>query len=297
MTSHTSFWPADDGSIAHPDVELLADLAEDLVDPDRLPALQQHLAHCQDCADTHAALGEVRDLLGAVDAPPMPAEVAARIDAALAAEAASAQAVPTAEAAPVEAPRTARPSVPASASPPNRRGEATGPGRARRRGRILAGATALLTTLGLAFLVVQQLAPTSTTGGVSASSARAGGAQQQPALTGGPVYRDDALPEQIRQLISAAGPSKAESVKAQPRNTGNAEPEPAATAALPGCVLAATGHGSETPLATGPGHYGPSDVTALVYPLPGRSDQVDVYLVTSVCPGATVVLHRTVPSH
>ncbi|WP_457033085.1 anti-sigma factor family protein, partial [Kitasatospora sp. P5_F3] len=73
----------------HPDVELLADLAEDLTDPAELPLLQAHLAGCAECTDTYAALAEVRELLGAVeDFPPLPAELADRIDAALAVEAA-----------------------------------------------------------------------------------------------------------------------------------------------------------------------------------------------------------------
>ncbi|MGK4582106.1 hypothetical protein [Kitasatospora sp. HPMI-4] len=88
MTSRTPSWTTADGADRHPDIELLADLAEGLVAPEPASDLHRHLAGCPDCEDTFAALAEVRSLLGAVEAPPLPADVAERIDAALAAEAA-----------------------------------------------------------------------------------------------------------------------------------------------------------------------------------------------------------------
>ncbi|MGW4898167.1 hypothetical protein ACWEQL_38885, partial [Kitasatospora sp. NPDC004240] len=73
---------------SHPDVDELADLAEGLVeDAATADALQRHLAGCADCRGTTDALGEVRALLGAAETPPMPQDVAARLDATLAAEA------------------------------------------------------------------------------------------------------------------------------------------------------------------------------------------------------------------
>ncbi|MDH6576383.1 hypothetical protein [Kitasatospora sp. MAP5-34] len=311
MTSHTPSWSADDGSVTHPDIDLLADLAEELTDPEQLPALRQHLGRCQDCSETYAALTEVRDLLGAVETPPMPADVAERIAAALAAEATRTGTSPpgptgpTGSAAPTGAP----------SAPPNRRSEATGPGRRRlRRARVEVGVGALLAAFGLALLLVQQLVPANE--GLSASApagpAAAGATPgRQPALTpAGPVYRDDLLTAQIQQLLAAAGPPKSgtpksESFNSQPRNGEPTAPAAGAAAgagagadsgALPSCLPAVTGHDSEQPLAVGHGRYGPAEVTALVYPLPGQPGRLDVYLVTSACPGATVVLHRTVPS-
>ncbi|MGW6917446.1 hypothetical protein ACWGB8_26980 [Kitasatospora sp. NPDC054939] len=162
---------------SHPSVDDLADLAEGLVDdPAAAAALQAHLTGCADCRETAGALAEVQDLLGAVEAPPMPADVAARIDAALAAEAAArppAAAVPAAAPAPAAAPvpavvpavRAAGPAaeVPATApaptrvpappsAPAGRPAGSTGPGRPhtrRRRARLLLGAAAALAALGL----------------------------------------------------------------------------------------------------------------------------------------------------
>ena len=72
---------------AHPDVELLADHAEELLTPEQSAELTEHLATCAECRETYAALVELTALLGDEPAPgPMPEDVAARIDAALAAE-------------------------------------------------------------------------------------------------------------------------------------------------------------------------------------------------------------------
>ncbi|MEE1798562.1 hypothetical protein PUR57_07710 [Streptomyces sp. JV176] len=72
----------------HPDVSEISDLAEGLLPPARSADLRQHLDGCVLCADVHDSLEEIRGLLGTLPGPArMPADVAGRIDAALAAEA------------------------------------------------------------------------------------------------------------------------------------------------------------------------------------------------------------------
>ncbi|MET9969437.1 hypothetical protein ABZZ80_26795 [Streptomyces sp. NPDC006356] len=72
----------------HPDVAEISDLTEGLLPPSRTADVRRHLEQCELCADVHASLEEIRDLLGTLPGPPrMPADVAGRIDAALAAEA------------------------------------------------------------------------------------------------------------------------------------------------------------------------------------------------------------------
>ncbi|MEY9870831.1 hypothetical protein ABH931_000285 [Streptacidiphilus sp. MAP12-33] len=72
---------------AHPDVELLAEHAEELLPAEQSAGLTAHLDSCAECRETYAALAELTALLGdEPDAGPMPEDVAARIDAALAAE-------------------------------------------------------------------------------------------------------------------------------------------------------------------------------------------------------------------
>jgi anti-sigma factor RsiW len=75
----------------HPDVSEISELAEGLLPPSRTTDVRRHLAECASCAEVHAALEEIQELLGtlpgAAGTARMPDDVAARIDAALAAEA------------------------------------------------------------------------------------------------------------------------------------------------------------------------------------------------------------------
>ncbi|MFG3282784.1 hypothetical protein [Streptomyces sp. NPDC048111] len=76
------------GTTQHPDVSEISDLTEGLLPPTRSADLRRHLQGCALCADVQASLEEIRDLLGTLPGPQrMPADVAGRIDAALAAEA------------------------------------------------------------------------------------------------------------------------------------------------------------------------------------------------------------------
>ncbi|MFE3251362.1 anti-sigma factor family protein [Streptomyces sp. NPDC059209] len=76
------------GTTEHPDVSEISDLTEGLLSPARSAEVREHLDGCTLCADVHESLEEIRGLLGTLPGPPrMPADVAARVDAALAAEA------------------------------------------------------------------------------------------------------------------------------------------------------------------------------------------------------------------
>lgn len=89
MTS-TPFTPGARSTGGHPDVAEISALDEELLPPDRASALHAHLASCTLCADVLTSLEEIRGTLGTLPDPPgMPADVARRIDAALAAEAPS----------------------------------------------------------------------------------------------------------------------------------------------------------------------------------------------------------------
>ncbi|MCF2533882.1 anti-sigma factor family protein [Yinghuangia soli] len=72
------------GPDGHVDVDLLADLAEDLLDSSAAADVRAHLGTCPDCRETYAALAEVRELLGAQPAEPMPDDVFAGLMAVLA---------------------------------------------------------------------------------------------------------------------------------------------------------------------------------------------------------------------
>ncbi|MFD6422199.1 hypothetical protein [Streptomyces sp. NPDC060198] len=71
----------------HPDVSEIADLGEGLLPLSRAVEVQRHLLSCVLCEDVRSSLEEIESLLGSLPSPsPMPSDVAARIDAVLAAE-------------------------------------------------------------------------------------------------------------------------------------------------------------------------------------------------------------------
>lgn len=71
----------------HYDLEVLAELAEDLLDAATARRVREHLAVCDPCGELLADLAAVREVLAATPTPAMPMGVALRIDKALAAEA------------------------------------------------------------------------------------------------------------------------------------------------------------------------------------------------------------------
>ncbi|MCG0063902.1 MULTISPECIES: hypothetical protein [Streptomyces] len=158
----------------HPDVAEISDLTEGLLPPDRSTDVRLHLDGCEPCADVYASLEEIQGLLGSMPGPErMPADVAARIDAALAAEASLASAGEdttghvSRETSPAGDLLTGRPTGPLADQPADRPAgrprAATGPGRkdsprGRRRGRFVLGAVLTAAVLGAGSLVLTSLA-------------------------------------------------------------------------------------------------------------------------------------------
>lgn len=81
--------PSHAGGVAGacPDLDTLADLHAGLLDETTASTLRQHIASCSDCTAAMAALDATVTSLGAMPEVTIPADVAARIDAAIAAEA------------------------------------------------------------------------------------------------------------------------------------------------------------------------------------------------------------------
>lgn len=72
------------GPDGHVDVDVLSDLVEGLLTEAEAAEAEVHVATCADCRDTRDALAEVRVLLAGQPAEPMPDDVFARIETALA---------------------------------------------------------------------------------------------------------------------------------------------------------------------------------------------------------------------
>lgn len=286
-------------SASHPSVDQLADLYEDLLSPSESADLRAHLTGCAQCADTLAALSGLTDLLARDEPPAMPADVAQRIDAALAAEAATAAATATAAAGPAP-----RPVGRASAgAPPTRSDRNSRPGRSafRRRAGLLLAAAGCLGVLGLGAALLDSGGPTTASTasrGAALTPGTASDGSLAPAASG-PLYSAGQLPAQVRQLLTgaSAGPGKS-----LPHATGQAQDD-TPDLQLPACVQSAVGnHAGDSPLAVGHGRYGATAVDVYVFPLGGDPSRLDVYLLDAGCAlhtpatPATVALHQVVPA-
>lgn len=293
------------GTIRHPDVSEISDLTEGLLSPSRTAEIRRHLDDCALCADVHASLEEIRSLLGTLPGPArMPADIAGRIDAALAAEALLDSTQPRVQDAPTDRPRTPDRDVSRGTAPAGHPTGATGPGRRRARRRIavltgLVGAAAC----ALGVFLFGDFSDTSTHETATSGQASDSAARPSAAASGEGTYTAQGLEDNVRQLIS--GGQGAKNVPGEQNNTlglENTAPAPApgdkrGATSVPACVQQATGR-PDTPLAAERGSYQGAPVYLLVLPHPADSARVDAYLVDTACeqsgsdaPGKVLLTH------
>ncbi|MGW0854565.1 hypothetical protein [Streptomyces sp. NPDC002690] len=307
------------GTTRHPDVSEIADLGEGLLSPSRAAEIRNHLLSCVPCEEVRSSLDEIESLLGSFSAPaPMPTDVAARIDAALAAE------MRTQDRTTVVAPPesldvsretssrgTTEQSAVQSAGRPAERvtgagtaaqrqrsgpsasrstrpsPDSTGPGRrsSGSRRRIVLGTAFGAGLLGLGALLFQTADATSDKGAASDAAA----AHSQPSAdskTAG-EFTVAGLPGQVRDLLDASAPTErtegtdSSDSEAQPSGTPLVG-EPLAGPAVPPCVQRALGRTS-TVLGSEPGEYEGTESYLVVLPHPTDSAQVTAYLVDARC--------------
>ncbi|MDV5146986.1 anti-sigma factor [Streptomyces sp. SBC-4] len=296
----------------HPDVSEISDLTEGLLPPSRSAAVRRHLDGCSLCADVRTSLEEIRGLLGTLPGPPrMPAEIAGRIDAALAAEALL-QATAPESGSPVSR-ETSRPHTepvpsgapsPGAERPAGRPKTATGPGRPGkpRRRRI-----ALVSTLGAAFAaaVLGTSLFLSQSGGPTAGSTQ--GAKMADASAVAP-FSGSPVEERVHALLGEeAGVAKTpqgvgpESMSAEGATTTS--PQRNRDSAVPACVLAGTGR-TDAVLAHERGEYQGTPAYLLVLTDPADSTRVQAFVLDASCaerststgsPAAGLLLSETYP--
>ncbi|MDO0926863.1 hypothetical protein QQY24_16090 [Streptomyces sp. TG1A-8] len=282
----------------HPDVMEISDLTEGLLPPARSAEVRRHLDACELCADAHASLEEIRNLLGTVPGPPrMPVDVAGRIDTALAAEALLSATAPAGDDGPV---RAGAPGEPTGTSterhvsretsisadrPAGRPRTATGPGRKNhgrsRRKRIAAlGAVLTAALLGAGSLLLQSLgsgtSDTTAHGRPSASAAGFSGASVQ---------------SQVTDLLATKKSLPRESGQ-HPRGTGSDEDTPTATQSantlletevpVPDCVRQALASHSSV-LGAKPGTYAGKTAYLVVVPNAEDGSRVTAYVIDASC--------------
>ncbi|MGX9886817.1 anti-sigma factor family protein [Streptomyces sp. NPDC002276] len=285
----------------HPDVAEISDLTEGLLPPSRTTEVRQHLDECELCADVHDSLEEIRGLLGTLPGPlTMPAEIATRIDAALAAEALLGATTPETLAVPtlVSASRSvsgedtgthvSRETSLPSDRPSGRAHAATGPGRkdrsrSGRRGRIVLGAVFTAAVLGAGSLFLQSLGDHKTS--------EAGHGNPTSAAD---TFSKGKLESEVSDLLStrtatsqgtsgSGRPYKAETVP------GNGEPSTKTliqpSDPIPTCIRQGINRGNEDVLGSKQGTYDGTAVYLVVLPDASDNSRVTAYIVDAACVG------------
>ncbi|GAA5048537.1 zf-HC2 domain-containing protein [Streptomyces similanensis] len=276
----------------HPDVTEISDLTEGLLTTARAEELRRHLDGCVPCADVHAALEEIRSLLGTSHGSQeaMPDDIADRIDAALAAEAGDGTHVSR---------ETAALDRPAGRA----RTPSTGPGRKNRapRGRrriAVLGTAFTVAALGVASVVVVSLHDDQDAGTT---------AHGRPSAAAD-TFSEGALPQQVSGLLAKAtqnspNPAHPPHSFGLESDKGSGKPhvlksEP--TVPLPSCVQQGL-NSAESPLAAKAGIYDGKDAYLVVLPdAEGDPTRVTAYLVDATCVrhpsvAAKVLLNRSYP--
>ncbi|MEU2064591.1 zf-HC2 domain-containing protein [Streptomyces sp. NPDC013455] len=279
----------------HPDVAEISDLTEGLLTPDRSTDVRRHLAGCEPCADVYASLEEIRGLLGSVPEPErMPADVAGRLDAALAAEApfpaiAGSAARHVSEDGVGHVSRET--SAPAdhltdrsAGRPAGRPRAATGPGRkaaerGRRRGRLVLGAVLTAAVLGAGSLFVTSL-------GDHTDHPTAHGT---PTAAAGP-FSGDSVQNQVRSLLSGKNGLSQEGEEPRTRQGESNAPDSTegpstllqTTVPVPDCVRLALGR-SAAVLGAKTGTYEGKAAYLVVVADSRDAKRVTAYVIDAKC--------------
>ncbi|MFJ2632620.1 hypothetical protein ACIO6U_11795 [Streptomyces sp. NPDC087422] len=283
---------------AHPEVAEISDLAEGLLRPERATEVTEHIAGCSLCADVRDSLEEIRGLLGTLPGPQrMPADIAGRIDAALAAEAlldATTPDVPRGTSRPSPKPAPTPTHVPrgTSTGPDGHASGSAGPGRTGRRWRrgLLVAASAVV-VVGLGVTIYHVGDDTTSQSDATASSKKADTVA-------------DPIAVQVRELLDEAAPNHAAGESDSPMLSGPGVSSEGATMSpdravptIPPCVLKATQRTGPALAAERESFHG-TDSYLVVLPHPSDASAVDAFVVSAACtatsPGA-VLFRSTYP--
>lgn len=293
----------------HPDVAEISDLTEGLLPPSRTADVRRHLDDCSLCAEVYDSLEEIRGLLGTLPEPPrMPADIAGRIDAALAAEALlsaapaeiateseelGAASSPAATVTEDDREHVSRETLPSGATeaPGNRPSghsrAATGPGRvprsrrARRRTLVLGGVLAAA-ALGLGGLLLQGLNDDPGTTSAKENSSQA-------------AFSKEKLQKQVADLlskhVSAESADGGDGGSKRPWGASSEDGSPSTksprtlvqpTVKIPDCVQQGIDSGT-APLAAKEGTYKGRHAYLVVLPNASDTNKVSAYVVDATC--------------
>ncbi|WLQ49581.1 hypothetical protein P8A21_19710 [Streptomyces poriferorum] len=287
----------------HPDVSEISDLTEDLLPPSRAEDVRDHLAGCEICSDVLVSLEEIRGLLGTLPAAePMPADVADRMDAALADEARGRTPF-AAPASTADVSRETEPAVTAkelSDRPSGHSRAATGPGRRavrRRRRNAVLGAALGAAVVSVSVLLLQNVTSSGSSDGFKAADQGVSASRD-----GSQAFSQSTLEERVHSLLGShtdsVGPQESSGAKQNPSadTKSSAESSPPTSAspqaplrapsvAVPPCIEQGIGRNTAA-LAIERGIYEGSDAFLVVLPHPTDSARVQAYVVDAACVGA-----------
>ncbi|MFD7815084.1 anti-sigma factor family protein [Streptomyces sp. NPDC059785] len=303
----------------HPDVTELSDLTEGLLSSSRTTDVRRHLDDCPVCADVYASLEEIQGLLGTLPGPStMPADVAGRIDAALAAEALLSATAPGLDAAEAETSvSTSRPPVDddcdgdgahvsretlragAGARPEGRARAATGPGRTARsrrgrRGIVALSAVCAAAALGLGVFLSQSLSD-GEPGGSPATAA-------QKHTDAAHTFTEGRLENQVADLLSTSkgsGTQKPWGIESGTTGSKSDEPQTLQETAVqvPACIEQGIDR-DDPALAVSQGVYQGMSAYLVVLPHASDTTRVTAYVVDATCvsqdsaaPGKVLLTH------
>ncbi|MGI5339007.1 hypothetical protein ACQEVS_17225 [Streptomyces sp. CA-181903] len=285
----------------HPEVSEISALAEGVLPPARSADLREHLADCVVCDDVRASLDEIRELLGTLPGPArMPADVAGRIDAALAAEAlldatapqeaaasVSRETTTAAMAGPVSRETPLDPTLdmerlvsretPAGDRPAGRPQGTAGPGRqsptrSRRWRRTLLGTACAAAAIGVSTFLIQ--------GAGDDGSDRAA-----PQTDASPVAVAE-LKTRVHDALSNLKPAETRGMRAQ---DGAETYQGSSDGTAPYCVSQGIGR-TDHVLTVRQERFTGTDTYLVIYPHSSDAALVDVYVVAADCvvtsPGA-----------
>ncbi|WP_406731501.1 zf-HC2 domain-containing protein [Streptomyces sp. NBC_01794] len=290
----------------HPDVSEISDLTEGLLSPERTADVRQHLDGCPLCADVRTSLEEIRGLLGTLPgAQRMPADIAGRIDAALAAEALLDATAPeeSADVSRETAPVAQQTDITSADRPAGRPRAATGPGRSRqtrrRRRTAVLGAVFSAAAVGVSVLLFQSL---QSTGDNSADSAKKE-ASVSSAAGGTHDFSESGLQGRVKALVATSprqGEPRIEKGPSLDTESTPVSPKRKPEVGVPPCIQKGTGR-TDTPIAFERGRYRGGNAYLVVLPHPTDSGRVQAYVIDAACvdtapaPTGKLLLTNTYP--
>ncbi|MGH3096046.1 MAG: zf-HC2 domain-containing protein [Streptosporangiales bacterium] len=272
------------GPSGHIDTETLSDHAEGLLDPGRDATVRAHLTQCAECTGTLGQLAEVRSVLSSLPPPPIPDDVATRLESTLArAQQERADVTPNQGRAPGQGGRSGWSRLLSFLSA---------------RPQALAGAAAVVVAIAVVGGYLGTRGPSDQAGGPSSSPTAQPPSAVQAPIASGQKYSGQDLGKQARQTVREAkkggytpGPSASKLIDKEIKRLSDPDE-------LEGCISAITrGNSTQRVVMADLAEFNDQPAAIVVLTVPSDASKYEVAAVGAGCSaGHPHVLSRvTVP--